>query len=89
MHPATAPKPSEAGLTKCQVYFADGAKKAFRSYDSSGRYAVADPRDYGIRGLKKMVDRWGKAVKMAILYDTEFGHELERYQHGQWQAPQP
>lgn len=77
-------KPSEAGLTKCWVVFTNGGKKAFRSYDTSGRYTVNDPRDYGIRGLKKMVDRWGDKVKEARLYDTESGRELERYQQGQW-----
>jgi hypothetical protein len=66
----TSIKPSEAGLTKRWVVFTNGNKKSFRSYDTSGRYAVADPRDYGIRGLKKMVGKWGKAVERAIRYDT-------------------
>jgi hypothetical protein len=81
----TAPKPSEAGLTKCWVLFHNQAKKTFRSYDSSGRYEVADPRAYGIRGLKKMVDRWGtKVVSKAILYDVASGLPLEQFQDGQW-----
>jgi len=84
----TSVKPSEAGLTKCWVVFTNGNKKSFRSYDTSGRYAVADPRDYGIRGLKKMVDRWGKAVERAILYDTATGQPIEKLENGQWVAPQ-
>jgi hypothetical protein len=83
----SAVKPSEAGLTKCWVVFTNGGKKSFRSYDSSGRYEVADPRAYGIRGLKKMVDKWGAAVKEAVLYDTETGQPLEKLHNGQWVAP--
>lgn len=86
----TAPKPSEAGLTKCWVVFHNGNKKAFRSFDTSGRYQVADPRAYGIRGLKKMVEKqFGVAnVKEARLYDTSTGRELEHLQNGQWVASQ-
>lgn len=85
---STSVKPSEAGLTKCWVVFTNGNKKSFRSYDTSGRYSVADPRDYGIRGLKKMVDRWGKSVEQAILYDTTTGQPIEKLENGQWVAPQ-
>ena len=83
-----AVKPSEAGLTKCWVVFTNGAKKSFRSYDTSGRYEVADPRAYGIRGLKKMVERqFGVAnVKEARIYDTATGQELEHLHLGQWVA---
>jgi hypothetical protein len=84
MQPTTATKPSEAGLTKCWVLWKNGAKKAFRSYDTSGRYEVADPKAYGIRGLKKMVDRWGDNVQKAIIYDMGTQQPLEHYQNGQW-----
>lgn len=83
---STTCKPSEAGLSKCWVIFTNGAKKTFRSYDRSGRYEVADPRSYGIRGLKKMVHRYGDAVARAILYDVETGHAIEQYTQGQWTA---
>ncbi len=83
-----AVKPSEAGLTKCWVLFTSGAKKSFRSYDSSGRYAVKDPREYGIRGLKKMVDKWGAAVARAVLYDVTTGQAVEQLVNGQWVAAQ-
>jgi len=85
---STSVKPSEAGLTKCWVVFTNGNKKSFRSYDTSGRYSVADPRDYGIRGLKKMVERYGAAVQRAILYDTASGQPIEKLENGQWVAPQ-
>jgi predicted glutamine amidotransferase len=82
-----APKPSEAGLTKAWVLFHNGNKKDFRSFDTSGRYSVADPRSYGIRGLKKMVEKFGVAnVKEARLYDTATGREIEKLQDGQWVA---
>jgi hypothetical protein len=80
----TASKPSEAGLTKCWVHFQNGAKKSFRSYDTSGKYQVKDPRAYGIHNLKKMVEKFGPDVAQAILYDTATGSELERLQNGQW-----
>jgi hypothetical protein len=83
MQPTTT-KASEAGLTKCWVLFANGAKKSFRSFDTSGRYEVADPRAYGIRGLKKMVDKFGPGVEKAMLYDTATGQLLEGRVNGQW-----
>lgn len=86
---SAAPKPSEAGLTKAWVLFHNGNKKDFRSYDTSGRYEVTDPRAYGIRGLKKMVERFGVAnVKEARLYDTSTGREIEKLLNGQWVASQ-
>jgi hypothetical protein len=84
----TAAKPSEAGLTKCWVLWKNGNKKSFRSYDSSGRYEVANPREYGIRNLKKMVEKWGPTVDKAILYDTATGQPIEHLQDGQWMAAQ-
>jgi hypothetical protein len=84
----TATKFSESGLTKCWVAFHNGNKKSFRSFDTSGRYEVADPRAYGIRGLKKMVEvKFGIAnIKEARLYDTATGREIEKLQNGQWVA---
>ncbi len=81
------PGSSNSGLTKCWVLFKSGAKKPFRSFDSSGRYTVADPREYGIRGLKKMVERWGDAaVVKAIIYDVQTQQPIFHYQQGQWFA---
>jgi hypothetical protein len=87
MQPA-ATKFSESGLTKCWVAFHNGNKKAFRSFDTSGRYEVADPRAYGIRGLKKMcLVKLGHAnIKEARIYDTATGREIEKLQNGQWVA---
>lgn len=83
----TTQKISESGLTKCWVLWKNGAKKSFRSFDSSGRYEVADPRSYGIRGLKKMVAKWGDSVDRAILYDVETGEPFEALLNGQWVDP--
>lgn len=80
------PGSSRDGLTKCKVYFENGAQKDFRSFDSSGRYEVRDPREYGIRGLKKMVAKFS-GVKEAILYEMATDVEIERLQDGQWVAP--
>ncbi len=86
----TATKASEAGLTKAWVVFHNGNRKSFRSFDTSGRYPVADPRDYGIRGLKKMMAvKFGhENIKEARLYDTTTGREIEKLQNGQWVASQ-
>jgi hypothetical protein len=87
---SAATKFSESGLTKAWVVFHNGNKKAFRSFDTSGRYEVADPRDYGIRGLKKMMRvKFGhENIKEARLYDTATGREIEKFQNGQWVAPE-
>lgn len=84
------PGSSTQGLTKCRIYYQNGGKQDFRSFDTSGRYEVKDPQAYGIRGLKKMVDKLQSQglVKMALLYSSTDGKELERYQNGQWLASQ-
>ncbi|OUJ68606.1 hypothetical protein BXP70_27810 [Hymenobacter crusticola] len=58
----------------------------FYSFDRSGRYEVADPRDYGIRGLKKLVDGMTDRVARAIIYDNQaYLHpEICRKERGSW-----
>lgn len=77
---------SSQGLTKLFVLWKDGKKKYFRSFDTSGRYTVKDPKAYGIRNLKKLFDKDcnPQNVDQARLYDVATGRELERYQNGQW-----
>lgn len=82
---------STQGLTKLWVVWKDGHKKTIRSFDTSGRYTVQDPKAYGIRGLKKTFtkDFNPPNVDQARIYDVASGQELERYQNGQWvPAPQ-
>ncbi|HEX8505503.1 MAG TPA: hypothetical protein VF630_09055 [Hymenobacter sp.] len=86
---AAPPTPlSNKALTCCWVVWINGWKKKFYSFDTSGRYAVDDPRDYGIRGLKKMVAKMGATVDQAILYDNQSGKEIERLKNGQWVSPE-
>lgn len=72
------------GLTKCWIVWTNGWKKTYQSFDKSGRYEVADPRDYGIRRLKKMVEKWGDSVAQAIIYDNQTGQKIESFQRGTW-----
>ena len=72
------------GRTKCWIVWKNGWKKTFQSYDTSGRYEVDDPREYGIRGLKKLVSKWGDSIAHAIIYDTETGQEIESFNLGVW-----
>lgn len=72
------------GRTKCWIVWKNGWKKTFQSYDSSGRYEVYDPREYGIRGLKKMVVKWSDSIAQAIIYDNETGQEIESFNQGIW-----
>ena len=72
------------GKTKCWIVWKNGCKKTFHSYDTSGRYVVNDPREYGIRGLKKMVAKWGDSIAHAIIYDNETGKEIESFNRGIW-----
>lgn len=82
VHPSNTPR--HIGLTKCWIVWNNGWKKTFQSYDSSGRYVVDDPREYGIHGLKKMVAKWGDSVAQAIIYDNATGRKLESFQRGVW-----
>ncbi|MBO0360662.1 hypothetical protein J0X19_22065 [Hymenobacter sp. BT186] len=74
-------------LTKARVYWASptGAEYMdFFSFDTSGRYAVESPKEYGVRGLKKLVDKLGVKVARCIIYDRELGGEYCRKENHQW-----
>ncbi|WBO86266.1 hypothetical protein [Hymenobacter yonginensis] len=86
--PATAPVSSASvspaswpatALTRAWVVWENGFKKTFHSYDTSGRYEVADPRRYGIRGFRsRVLDKaWPSPIKEMILYDHQTGARLE------------
>ena len=72
------------GLTKCWIVWTNGWKKTYQSFDSSGRYEVADPREYGIRRFKKLVAKWGNTIAQAIIYDNQTGKKIESFQQGTW-----
>ena len=72
------------GLTKCWIVWTNGWKKTYQSFDSSGRYEVADPREYGIRRFKKLVAKWGNTIAQAIIYDNQTGEKIESFQRGTW-----
>jgi hypothetical protein len=60
-------------------------KKTFYSYDSSGRYDVEKPDEYGLKGLQKRVVRqYPEKMKRAIIYDNQTGTKLFELQNGQW-----
>ncbi|PJJ59420.1 hypothetical protein [Hymenobacter chitinivorans] len=72
-------------LTRVWVVWQDGNKKHFTSFDTSGRYQVKEPREYGIRGLRKMVEKMGATVKEAVLYDNQTGaQEAVWVKNGVW-----
>ena len=79
-----AKSPNRKALTRCWVVWNNGWKKTYYSYDTSGRYNVADPRAYGVKGLKRMVEKWGDTVAQAIIYDTVSDQKIESYQRGVW-----
>jgi hypothetical protein len=81
---------STQGHTKLFVAWKDGKKKYFRSFDTSGRFEVKDPKAYGLRGLKKTFfkDCNPANVNRAIIYDVASGQPLEEYINGQWVAAQ-
>ena len=78
----------ETALTKARVYWVTPrngtAQVDYYSFDRSGRYEVADPREYGIRQLKKLVDKLGAAVARCIIYDRQNGGEVCRKENGVW-----
>ncbi|SHL87196.1 hypothetical protein [Hymenobacter psychrotolerans] len=75
---------------KARVYWAtpqQGASQCdFYSFDSSGRYQVADPFAYGLRGLKKLVDKLGDKVARCVIYEnlTPGRPEYCRKEKGSW-----
>jgi hypothetical protein len=78
-------------LTKARVYWAapqpgTPGQADFYSFDSSGRYQVADPRRYGLEGLRKMVDKMGAKVARCVIYDNQAPGrpEICRKERGSW-----
>lgn len=81
----------DRALTKARVYWSTvlvgcNAFCDFYSFDKSGRYEVADPRTYGLRGLQKMIDGMGAKVARAIIYDNQAPNrpEIMRKERGSW-----
>ena len=56
------------------------------SFDTSGRYKVADNYRYGLAMLVKLIDKLGDKVCRAIIYDNQAPGrpEVQRKEHGQW-----
>lgn len=78
-------------FTKARVYWANpkpgtNGQSDFYSFDKSSHYQVADPLDYGIRGLKRMVDKMGVKVERCIIYDNQASGrpEICRKEKGAW-----
>ena len=73
-----------ASQTKALVYFHDGNERTFFSRDSSDRFAAADPRALGLARLRRMIEKWGRAVNRAIIYDRVTDGEVARFENGCW-----
>lgn len=56
------------------------------SFDTSGRYKVTDPREYGMRMLRNEIDKLGPKVARAIIYDQQAPNkpEVVRKENGIW-----
>ena len=85
---ATAPSNlPQRSLYKCWVVWEGDIKKTFYSYDSSGRYNVENPDEYGLKGLqKRVVKQYPEKMKKAIIYDNQSGKKLYelQIQNRQW-----
>ena len=89
--PAAAPVDYSKRLLKARIYWrvaAPGTRGQIDrySFNTSGRYQVADPYRYGLAQLVKLIDKLGDQVSRAIIYDNQApGHpEVQRKERGQW-----
>ena len=88
--PAASPSLPEYALYKAWVLWRGGIKKTFYSYDTSGRYKVLRPNEYGLRGLQKRVAaQYPDRIVAAIIYNNQTGTPLYRFQGGEWNAYAP
>ena len=69
-------------FSKCVVYFADGNKRTFYSLDWTHKLSKTRNRDLGLQRLRKLISSYDKKAKVAILYDTASGQQIESYHEG-------
>ncbi|MDU0372117.1 hypothetical protein ACFPAF_17070 [Hymenobacter endophyticus] len=81
----------QRALFKMRVYFTHvkpGTAGQFDmySFDTSGRYRVADPAAYGLRHLKGEAEKMGGRIVRAIIYDNQASGKPEytRLEKGVW-----
>jgi hypothetical protein len=69
--------------TKAIVYFKSGPGQQGRTFFARELYfnrPVNNPRQYGIDGLKRMIDKWGSAlVATALIIDLADNREIHKY----------
>ena len=69
--------------TKAIVYFISGPGQAGRTFFARELYfnrPVNNPRQYGIEGLKRMIDKWGpQLVASALIIDLERNEEIHKF----------
>ncbi|MBO2007575.1 hypothetical protein [Hymenobacter negativus] len=69
--------------TKAIVYFISGPGQDGRTFFARELYfnrPVANPRQYGIEGLKRMIDKWGpQLVASALIIDLERNEEIHKF----------
>jgi hypothetical protein len=82
--PPSANPRAKTALTKAWIRWLNGNKNTWYSYDTSGHYHVEDPREYGIRELKKRILRSYSPIDKAIIYDNQTGRYICELQEGQW-----
>lgn len=81
---APSPLPQRSRY-KCWMVWDNDIKKTFYSFDSSGRYEVEKPDEYGLKGLqKRMLKQYPDKIKKAIIYDNQTGAKLYELQNGHW-----
>lgn len=69
--------------TKAIVYFISGPGTAGRTFFARELYfnrPVSNPRQYGIEGLRRMIDKWGpQLVASALIIDLERNEEIHKF----------
>lgn len=69
--------------TKAIVYFKSGPGQDGRTFFARERYfnkPVNNPRQYGIDGLKRMIDKWGAAlIANALIIDLSDNQEVHKF----------
>lgn len=75
-------KLGQDSFTKCLVWFADGNSRTFYSLDWTHRLSKNRDREIGLKRLRALIGKWGDKANIAIIYNTDNGEEVERYERG-------
>ncbi len=77
-------KQKRDSFSVARVYFKDGNKRTFYSWDWKHKYSKVRDREFGLRQLRnRIVKRYATSTDVIEIYDLQTGKLIEKYFEGQ------